>query len=84
MTDPTSSPTPVDHILAFLDDIHFATIATLDPDGTPRQAVVWYTLDGASSSLNSAVGRRWPTNLLRDGRVSIAITDHRDGYRWVG
>ena len=81
MTDPTS---PADHVLAFLDDIHFATIATLDPDGSPRQAVVWYTLDGTDIILNSAVGRRWPTNLLRDPRVAVAITDRHDGYRWVG
>ena len=84
MTEPTSSPTAVDPIHDFLDDIHFATIATLDPDGTPRQAVVWYTLDGEELVLNSAVGRRWPTNLLRDPRISISVTDHRDGYRWVG
>lgn len=75
---------PSDELRAFLDDIHFATIATLDPDGTPRQAVVWYTLDGEELVLNSAVGRRWPTNLLRDPRVSVAITDRHDGYRWIG
>ncbi len=84
MTDPTTSPTAVDPVRAFLDDIHFATIATIDPDGTPRQAVIWYTLDGDELVLNSAVGRRWPSNLLRDPRVSISVTDHRDGYRWVG
>ena len=83
-TDPTTSPTAVDPVRAFLDDIHFATIATIDPDGTPRQAVIWYTLDGDELVLNSAVGRRWPSNLLRDPRVSISVTDHRDGYRWVG
>ena len=84
MTHPTTSPTAVDPVRAFLDDIHFATIATLDPDGTPRQAVIWYTLDGDELVLNSAVGRRWPSNLLRDPRISISVTDHRDGYRWVG
>ena len=84
MTDPTTSPTAVDPVRAFLDDIHFATIATIDPDGTPRQAVIWYTLEGDELVLNSAVGRRWPSNLLRDPRISISVTDHRDGYRWVG
>jgi PPOX class probable F420-dependent enzyme len=84
MTDPTSSTAAADPVRAFLDDIHFATIATLDPDGTPRQAVIWYTLDGEELVLNSAVGRRWPSNLLRDPRISISVTDHRDGYRWIG
>jgi len=68
----------------FVDDIHFATIATTDADGSPRQAVIWYRLDGDAIVVNSKVGRRWPTNLVRDPRVSLAIADRRDGYEWVG
>jgi PPOX class probable F420-dependent enzyme len=68
----------------FVDDLRFATIATTDPDGAPRQAVVWYTVDGDEIVFNSRAGRRWPTNLLRDARVSVAIPDGADGYRWVG
>ncbi len=82
-----SSPPPSilpERVRAFLDSEHFATIATLDPDGQSRQAVVWYTLDGTEIVLNSAVGRRWPTNLVRDPRISIAISDRHDGYRWIG
>ena len=30
----------------FLAGRHFATVATLDDDGSPRQAVVWYRLEG--------------------------------------
>lgn len=63
---------------------HFATIATLDPDGAPRQAVIWYRMDGDDLIINSKVGRRWPTNLLRDPRISIAVTHSEDGYLWVG
>jgi PPOX class probable F420-dependent enzyme len=85
MTDTAAAATPLSDVLrAFLDAPHFATIATLDPDGTPRQAVIWYTLTGDELILNSAIGRRWPSNLLRDPRISIAVTDHRDGYRWIG
>jgi PPOX class probable F420-dependent enzyme len=73
-----------DDLRTFLDAPHFATIATLDPDGTPRQAVIWYTLEGDELIINSAIGRRWPANLLRDPRISVAVTDHRDAYRWVG
>ena len=69
---------------AFLDDTRFATIATVDPDGTPRNAVVWYTVDGDEIVLNSAVGRRWPSNLRHDPRVALAVIDHADGYRWLG
>ncbi|MEO6207779.1 MAG: TIGR03618 family F420-dependent PPOX class oxidoreductase [Candidatus Limnocylindrales bacterium] len=69
---------------AFLTAPNFATIATLDPDGAPRQAVVWFTLDGDDIIINSAVGRRWPANLVRDPRIAISVTDRVDGYRWVG
>ena len=77
------APLP-DDLRAFLDDSNFATIATLDPDGTPRQAVIWYTLTDDHLVINSARGRRWPENLLRDPRISVSITDRQDGYRWVG
>lgn len=58
-------------VLEFLAGDRFASIATIDPDGAPRQAVVWYRLDGEEIVINSKVGRRWPTNLLRDGRISL-------------
>ena len=85
MTDTPTRPTtltgPVRH---FLDANRFATIATVDPDGSPRQAVLWYRLDGDEIVLNSRVGRRWPSNIQRDPRISIAVADSVDGYRWVG
>lgn len=81
MPDPTDLP---EHVRAFLAEPNFLTIATVDPDGSPRQAVIWFTLDGQELIVNSAVGRRWPANLLRDGRVSVAVTDRLDGYRWIG
>ncbi len=63
----------------------FATLATLAPDGAPRQAVVWYRLDpDGLVVINSADGRRWPANMRRDARVALAIAYAGDGYRWVG
>ena len=73
-----------DHIRAFLDDLRYATISTVDPDGRPRQAVVWYTIDGDEIVINSAIGRRWPANLVRDPRLSFTVIDAADQYRWVG
>jgi PPOX class probable F420-dependent enzyme len=80
----SSRVTITDDVRAFLNDTRFATITTLDADGAPRQAVVWYTVDGDEVVLNSAVGRRWPSNLLRDPRVAFSVTDGVDGYRWLG
>ena len=89
MATPTSPSTPTstsltERVRAFLAETRFATIATVDPDGGPRQAVTWYRLDGDQIVLNSKVGRRWPSNLERDARISVAIHDQGDGYRWVG
>jgi len=62
----------------------FATLATIDPDGAPRQAVVWYRLDpDGRITVNSADGRRWPANLRRDPRCSLAVPDGADGYAFV-
>jgi PPOX class probable F420-dependent enzyme len=72
------------HIRDFLDDLRYATISTIDPDGRPRQAVVWYTVEGDEIVINSAIGRRWPTNLARDPRLSFTVIDAADQYRWVG
>lgn len=69
----------------FLAGRHVATIATIDEDGAPRQAVAWYRLESDGRVLlNSRLGRRWPANLLRDPRVSIAVTDIADPLRWLG
>jgi PPOX class probable F420-dependent enzyme len=57
----------------------YATLASVDPDGSPLQAVVWYLLeDDDTILLNSRVGRRWPSNLLRDPRVSLSVEDGDD------
>lgn len=82
MPDPTPLP---DRIRVFLAASgRFATLATLDPDGTPRQAVVWYRLDGDDRIVvNSADGRRWPANLRRDPRCSLVVGDGADGYTFV-
>jgi PPOX class probable F420-dependent enzyme len=73
------------HVRAFLAAPgRFATLATLDPDGAPRQAVVWYRLEpDGRIVVNSANGRRWPANLRRDTRCSIVVTDPADGYSFV-
>ena len=83
-------PTPTavdltDPVRAFLAQPLIAMVASLDEDGAPRQAAVWYRLDDDDRILlNSRAGRRWCENLERDGRVSIAVLDPEDGYRWIG
>jgi hypothetical protein len=56
----------------------YATIATINPDGSPHQIVIWYTLRADEIVVNSRRGRRWPSNLGRDGRANLAIYDGED------
>jgi PPOX class probable F420-dependent enzyme len=89
MTDETGTAAVQTSILPprvrdFLAATRFVTIATIDADGRPRQAVVWYRLDGDEIVINSAVGRIWPKNLLRDRRIGLTVVDADDGYRWIG
>lgn len=62
----------------------YATVATLNPDGSPHQAVVWFLLRGDQLVLNSRAGRRWPTNLLRDPRLSLTVEDGLDAVTLGG
>ena len=74
------SPSPIGSA-AFLDDERYATIATIDPDGTPRQAVIWYTLEGDEIVINSR-GRpplADATSCATRGSRSSVI----DGSRWA-
>lgn len=75
-----------EHVRRFLTEVpRVAAIATIDPDGKPRQTVTWFRLDDDGTLvLNSRPPRRWPANLERDGRVALAVTDAADGLRWVG
>jgi PPOX class probable F420-dependent enzyme len=83
-TAPARPASLASHIRAFLESAHVVALSTIDPDGAPRQAVVWYLLEDDTIVVNSLVGRRWPSNLARDPRVSLAIIDEEDGLRWVG
>ena len=81
-----ASPTLLtDEVRAFLHGPHYATLATIGKDGTPHQAVIWYRLDPDDRiTVNSRSPRRWPAELQRDGRCSLAVTDVDDPMRWVG
>ena len=77
--------TPSSRVRTFLKAVHPVTIGTSGPDGEPHQAVAWYRLEpDGTILLNSRWPRRWPTDLSRDGRCSLAILDAADPMRWVG
>ena len=60
----------------------YATLATINADGSPHQIVIWFLLRGDSEGtlivINSRRGRRWPANLGRDGRAHLAVFEAED------
>jgi PPOX class probable F420-dependent enzyme len=74
-----------DRVRAFLDEPHFASLATVRADGAAHQAIIWYRLEPDGRILvNSREGRLWPANMKRDPRVSLAVFWSEDPNRWVG
>jgi PPOX class probable F420-dependent enzyme len=72
-------------IRAFLEEPHFAALATNGESGGPNQAVIWYRLLADGRVLvNSRDGRAWPANLHRDPRCTLAVFWGEDPNRWVG
>jgi PPOX class probable F420-dependent enzyme len=61
----------------------FASLATLMPDGKPQVTPVWCDVEGDLVIVNSAKGRQKDRNLRRDPRVSLAIIDPDNPYRYL-
>jgi hypothetical protein len=74
-----------DRVRTFLEQPLYPTLATVGDDGAPHQAVIWYRLEPDGRVLvNSRAPRRWPTELQRERRASLAVTDLQDPFLWVG
>jgi hypothetical protein len=57
----------------FLEHEKTCRVATIDGDGNPHVAPLWFVWDGISIWLNSIVrSQRW-TDLQRDGRIAVVV-----------
>ncbi|MGZ3642862.1 MAG: PPOX class F420-dependent oxidoreductase [Ktedonobacteraceae bacterium] len=66
---------------AFLQELRFAVLATINQDGTPQLTTMWYLLeDDGTILMNTKVGRLKERNVRRDPRISICI---EDGYNFL-
>jgi PPOX class probable F420-dependent enzyme len=64
---------------AYLQELRFAVLATINRDGTPQLTTMWYILeDDGTITLNTKVGRAKERNMRRDPRISICIEDGYD------
>ena len=67
-------------VRAFLDEPHYAVIATINESSMPHLTAIWYALQGDEVLMNTAAGRLKHCNLRRDPRLSICVVE---GERYV-
>jgi PPOX class probable F420-dependent enzyme len=70
-------------IRSVLEPPNYAVVSTLDEDGSILSVVVWVSLEDGELAVNSAKGRRWPTNLERDPRVTVIVYPGDNPYDYV-
>jgi PPOX class probable F420-dependent enzyme len=72
-----------DPVRELLKGRNFCHVATLNENGSIHATLVWVDVDGDTVVLNSARGRRWPTNVERTGRASLLVANAEDQYEYV-
>ncbi|MCF3106232.1 PPOX class F420-dependent oxidoreductase [Streptomyces roseoverticillatus] len=73
-----------DDLKKLLDDAPvFATVATVQPDGSPQLTVTWVTRDGDDLLISTTVGRRKEKNMRRDPRVTVMINPPNAPYTYA-
>ena len=60
-----------------------ASLATLNPDGSPQITPLWIDSDGDNLVFNTAKGRVKARNLEQDARVAVSVIDPDDPYNVV-
>jgi PPOX class probable F420-dependent enzyme len=72
-----------DGVQALLGAPNCAVISTKNADGSMHSAVVWISLEDGELAVNSAEGRRWPTNLERDPQITAVVYPDGNPYEYV-
>jgi len=62
---------------------NYAVLSSLNPDGTILSTIVWIDYVDGVLAVNSAVARQWPTNLDREGKVTVLVTETNDPYHFT-
>jgi len=78
------SHTLSDDLKRLLDETRvFATVATVQPDGSPQLSVVWVKHDGDDLLISTTVGRRKEQNLRRDPRITVMVNPADAPYTYA-
>ncbi len=62
---------------------YYGVAATVRPDGSPHQSVVWVDYDGENVVFNTAEGRAKPEHIRSNPNVGVTVVDPEDPYRWI-
>jgi PPOX class probable F420-dependent enzyme len=66
-----------------LSEPNYAVVSTFNPDGSILSTIVWISAEDGAVAVNSAKGRRWPTNLGRDPRITALVYEAGNPYNYV-
>jgi PPOX class probable F420-dependent enzyme len=64
-------------------DAQFATLATIEPDGTPQLSEIWFLYDEGELRLSLNTSRRKTKNLSERPQCALMILDLGNAFRYV-
>jgi PPOX class probable F420-dependent enzyme len=65
-----------DNVRAYLEEVRLAVFGSINRDGSPHLAGLWYQLRDNTIILNTGTASRKVRNLKRDPRASVCVIDH--------
>lgn len=69
-------------IREFLAAPRYAVLATMNPSGSPQLTEMWYGFRGNELFFNTTEERQKSSNLARDPRVSLLVSEKKGGEVW--
>ncbi len=66
-----------------LEKPNYAVVSTHNEDDSILSTITWVDTEDGNVAINSALGRKWPTNLQRDPRVTLLIQEAGNPYNYV-
>jgi PPOX class probable F420-dependent enzyme len=70
-------------VARLLEQRNHAVASTLNEDGSIHSTVVWVNVVDGKPAVNSALGRKWPTNLERNPTITLVVYDESNPYEYV-
>jgi len=66
-----------------IDNQTFATLATVNADGSPQTSVIWVKREDDDVIFSTITGRRKTFNMRRNPNVSLLLFDPEDPYTYA-